>query len=502
MDRELRPRERPKDRDQREAKSSRSDRPSRSRERPRERPSERPRERPEDRKQKGTAKSSETDRLGHANTSILPYRPAHGSPHSSSSERSSGSERSNPGRRIPGSDYTRPHSIADVTFLDAKDLTMAALPDINFIDNRAAQSSAVHSHLRFCARLVLWETFEHEVRKVFNDVFRNWDEDQSNILSVEMDQQSPNSIVNEHYLCGEELSTSGRYVQNVLHVMTAVGKESGFDLQFGDWYSSFDHKGKSSTPSNTAGGTGKGTEKAREKGKAKERERTQNKDDNEKEKVKVKEKRLIPDYALLAKEKAWLSHTQKEPIETFARALGEAKTPSKTVHDFSDWVESAARTGNDEKLRQLLGQVANYMWGFGFKYAFVTNYTDTIFLKWEGKGPKPTLYYSNVIYFNNVSIKEKARPNHLQVSVRESMLFLQHKVSSGDWKANVNCPLEAWVEELKKESESGDTTSLIPSLEKARGKPPQQGDSRGDQSKSSRGRGGRGERGERGEKKR
>lgn len=146
------------------------------------------------------------------------------------------------------------------------------------------------------------------------------------------------------------------------------------------------------------------------------------------------------------------------------------------------------------------------MWEFGFKYAFVTNYTTTIFLKWEG--PKPTLYYSRVIPSKNISIMGKTQTYRPTVSVRESMLFLQHKVNSGDWKVNVNCPLEAWVEELKKESESGDTTSLIPSLEKARGKPPQQGDSRGDQSKSSRGqggrggRGGRGERGERGERKR
>lgn len=381
MDRELRPRERPKDRDQREAKSSRSDRPSRSRERP----SERPRERPEDRKQKGTAKSSETDRPSRsrerprerprkrsedrdqrkdmssrsdqsqhsrgspeeledryegesrssksdryerANKDKLVYRPKPPSPHGPYSESPGELERRNRDRRMSSSDYPVHRSSTDVTFLDAKSLTMSALPKLGYIDNRATQSSAIHSHLTFCANMIPWTSFEHEVRSNFNQIFRDWDQKPKVILSVELKQPPANAITNEHYLCGEELSSSGRYVQNVLHVMTAVGKELAIGLQFGDWYASHKYPTQSSTSQTTSGATGNQPEK----------------EDNEE-----KEKRLIPDYALLA---------EKEDPKTnsFARALGEAKSPSPKAHNLASWVDLANQgTQKEGKLRKLLG---------------------------------------------------------------------------------------------------------------------------------------------------
>lgn len=138
------------------------------------------------------------------------------------------------------------------------------------------------------------------------------------------------------------------------------------------------------------------------------------------------------------------------------------------------------------------------MWISRCKYAFVTNYWATIFLNWDEDchTKKPILYYSNAISWEDRSIIEQDRQTSdrsscPEVSVRECTLYLQSLVESGNWRAKVSCPLEAWVEDsaTKKKSES------ISSLDKARARIPWQnkgtnlGDSRGDQSKSFCGRG-------------
>jgi hypothetical protein len=44
----------------------------------------------------------------------------------------------------------------------------------------------------------------------------------------------PHDLINEMFLVGDELSLSGRFVQQVLHVMTAVGQDLGIPIRFGD----------------------------------------------------------------------------------------------------------------------------------------------------------------------------------------------------------------------------------------------------------------------------
>jgi hypothetical protein len=43
------------------------------------------------------------------------------------------------------------------------------------------------------------------------------------------------NIVNGMFQCGDELSLSGRFVQQVLHVMTAVGRDLNIPVRFGDF---------------------------------------------------------------------------------------------------------------------------------------------------------------------------------------------------------------------------------------------------------------------------
>lgn len=204
---------------------------------------------------------------------------------------------------------------------------MDRLPQIRYEDKRATESSAVHRDLHFCGNLKRWTSFEEEVDQVFRDNFHKWDSFPRNILHVVLKDPVKNAISNEHYLCGEELSSSGRYVQHVLHVMTAVGRELGFKLWFGDWYTSYDHGEKPASKTKSSDGP--------------------NISEVQPTKPNARGKKIIPDYALLAE--GGVGNPK-----SYARALGEAKSPYG-AHDFERWVDDAFY-GNDKRLRQLLGK--------------------------------------------------------------------------------------------------------------------------------------------------
>lgn len=278
----------------------------------------------EDWSEKGSM-SSKSDRYERENED----KPFYGSKPSPYSESSREFEGSNRDRHIPHSDYlSEPRSSTDVTFLDAKSLTMSALPKIGYTEDCTAPISAIHSHLTFCANMAPWTSFGHEVRNNFNRIFRDWDQKPKNILSVELKQSPANAIINEHHLCGEGISTSsGLYVQNVLDVMTAVGKELHIGVKFGDWYASHKSPTKSSISQTTTGAAGNQSEK-----KYNERMR----------------KRLVPDYALLAEE-------EDPESGSFARALGDFKSPSSGVNYFYLWVDLAKSAKEEVRLRKLLG---------------------------------------------------------------------------------------------------------------------------------------------------
>jgi hypothetical protein len=72
--------------------------------------------------------------------------------------------------------------------------------------------------------------FESEVRKKFLSI--TWGK---SIISVRRAVPDQLDIVNEMFQCGDELSVSGRFVQQVLHVMTAIEREGNIPIRFGDF---------------------------------------------------------------------------------------------------------------------------------------------------------------------------------------------------------------------------------------------------------------------------
>ncbi|KAL1847214.1 hypothetical protein Plec18170_008778, partial [Paecilomyces lecythidis] len=200
------------------------------------------------------------------------------------------------------------------------DLTKDRLPEIQSEPDRCTGSSAVHTDLKFNGRLVPWKSFEQDVHDVFRKVFKNPITRKK--LHVVLSHPGEDAISNEHYLCGEELSSSGRYVQHALHVMTAVGNDLGFKLRFGDWYTSYKHERASGTRKKS--GAGSSTSDVQHN---------------------TRNNRIIPDYALLAE-------NPDDEDASYARALGEAKSPYG-AHDLASWVQDAYKS-KDEKLRKLL----------------------------------------------------------------------------------------------------------------------------------------------------
>lgn len=96
------------------------------------------------------------------------------------------------------------------------------------------------------------------------------------------------------------------------------------------------------------------------------------------------------------------------------------------------------------------------MWKSGLKYAFVTNYNTTIFLKRErdARTGTETLYYSGAISCETKStFPAKTRSqgsSGIQVSLRECMLFLQYAVQGDGWQGPEGGDRADWVKEVPK----------------------------------------------------
>ncbi|PWY83798.1 hypothetical protein BO94DRAFT_576220 [Aspergillus sclerotioniger CBS 115572] len=164
------------------------------------------------------------------------------------------------------------------------------------------------------------------------------------------------------------------------------------------------------------------------------------------------EKHSIPDYALIC----------RIPRET--RALGEAKHPWGTHPDVD--VQDARRgiQLHENRLRRLLGQISRDMWAAKLKFAFMTNYRWTVFLRREMVNGKWTLYYSDAIPHDAVSdLDGKTRGC---VSVRECMLYLVHTVSGAQhiWssKNQPHEPLPEWAEGIPKSKPKSGSTAQLP----------------------------------------
>jgi hypothetical protein len=106
--------------------------------------------------------------------------------------------------------------------------TQEALPNI-IVARYHTQTISTSSYFLEAQHLP-WADFENEVRQKFLSM--TWGK---SIISVRRAVPDQLDIVNEMFQCGDELSVSGRFVQQVLHVMTAVAKDGNIPIRFGDF---------------------------------------------------------------------------------------------------------------------------------------------------------------------------------------------------------------------------------------------------------------------------
>ncbi|KAL2811205.1 hypothetical protein BJX63DRAFT_289655 [Aspergillus granulosus] len=168
----------------------------------------------------------------------------------------------------------------EVEYLTAYDIIIDSIPDPAETDWYSS-GTGLH-HIDFKGKLEYWAGFQSDVRTSCLNV--------SGTDSLNHWQRALKEDVNfsEYFLCGTELSSSARYVTNVLNPTAGVAEKLGYNLRFSDW---------------TAAGSMLSWPKE-----AIEAEK------------EAKDKRSIPDYALLV------------PSPREVRALGESKHPwSKQV---------------------------------------------------------------------------------------------------------------------------------------------------------------------------
>lgn len=212
--------------------------------------------------------------------------------------------------------------------LTAEDVTLQPLMKYCDKAKRHVKSSSFHG-LWYVGELEIWTGFEDEVGKNFAGI--EW-KDHPSILAYDLPSEEVSELhlyAGDHFICGEELSISGRWVQHALHPMSTVGKELKYKMVFGDWKATaesdvdfvqsgkYDHKSKKVLPldENVAAGD---TMKQR------------------------KRKNLIPDYALMVEE------------DGAPRVVGEAKTPWN--HDFQAlWID-IQNTKKKLLMRRALGK--------------------------------------------------------------------------------------------------------------------------------------------------
>ncbi|KAF9692208.1 hypothetical protein EKO04_010089 [Ascochyta lentis] len=108
-----------------------------------------------------------------------------------------------------------------------------------------------------------------------------------------------------------------------------------------------------------------------------------------------------------------------------------------TTVDLGDMV-IAAMGGSTTRLCAILGQVMWYMIEYKTRYAFISNYNETVFLLYNSANligeQKPCLYFSKVIHHSH-TVHEASST----ISVRLGIFYLIHKTYSSnanDWRIN------------------------------------------------------------------
>ncbi|PYI02599.1 hypothetical protein BO78DRAFT_400399 [Aspergillus sclerotiicarbonarius CBS 121057] len=271
------------------------------------------------------------------------------------------------------------------TQLNAHGLTCARIPSLKV--GYSTTSSDSTQNLEFRASLVHWNTFEREVRQVFDGI--RWDT-QTEILAYAPPPNGgtgPNHTCNEQLFCGDEHSTVARFNQNVGHVMTSVFQSLGFRARFGDFKTCCD-----TTINNK-----------------------------------------VPDIVLLGDQGS-------------LRVVGEAKTPwMHTLDNFSDQEDTRSTFGQIS--RYMFTSKAKY--GFLTTYDQTIFFMQAPHPHEDKKEKHWALWHSNVIEHRTSSTTVPPRSDFTayrgKVSLRECFLFLGMKTSGGSPKCANPMKEENWV---------------------------------------------------------
>jgi hypothetical protein len=115
-----------------------------------------------------------------------------------------------------------------VESIDSRQITKQRLSPYREAKNLRKTTSV--SNVSFSGVCVPWDRFENEVRRNF--LLQNWG---NSPISFRLSKPGSNDLQEELFLIGDEISLSGRFVQQVLHVMTAVGCDLNIPIRFGDF---------------------------------------------------------------------------------------------------------------------------------------------------------------------------------------------------------------------------------------------------------------------------
>jgi hypothetical protein len=111
------------------------------------------------------------------------------------------------------------------------DILNQKLPDLLFTKGLTTVGSSLHS-ISFVGKLGRWEDFPEEVLLFSKASDR---ELSSTVASFRRHPPAPHDLHNELVYCGDELSVSGRFTQNVLHPVTSAACVMNNPTRFGDF---------------------------------------------------------------------------------------------------------------------------------------------------------------------------------------------------------------------------------------------------------------------------
>lgn len=213
-----------------------------------------------------------------------------------------------------------------------EDILSHSVPALLNKEHLRTSSETLHT-IRFKGALSLWESFPDEVLNFFADQRPNIPTD---VLSFRAKSAyNLPKLHDEHVYCGDELSVSGRFTQNVLHPVTTVAPLLHINARLGDF--------KICREAHPGGGPQKSSKGKQTLKKGEEREKIIAVDEADVVKIASGRDpaRLVPDFAAVS------------PKDHSLRFIGEAKTPWN--HRVATYI-TAYQDGRKRQMEQAFGK--------------------------------------------------------------------------------------------------------------------------------------------------